>query len=95
MERLTALAPLVPAPPFGRAETVPLLSSHDGEQVLDVADSRARHPRNNCSKARRRNRAPACSRSSKPRAAARELAPEERAKHKAEHEAKDETRQRT
>jgi len=31
MERLTALAPLVPAPPSGRAETVPLLSSHDGE----------------------------------------------------------------
>jgi RNA polymerase primary sigma factor len=75
MERLAAVAPLVAAPPSGRAETVPLLSSEDGEQVLDIADSRATPEEQLLEGEEEKSRVNLLA---AVRAAARELAPEER-----------------
>ena len=60
--------------------------------MLDVADSRATPEEQLLEGEEEKSRAGLLA---VIKAAARELAPEERAKHKAEHEAKDETRQRT
>jgi RNA polymerase primary sigma factor len=75
MERLTALAPLVPAPPSPRAETVSFPTSEDGEQVLDIADSRATPEQQLLEDEEAKSRAKLLA---AVKAASRELAPEER-----------------